>query len=90
MKKLNEICTILEDNERCVILKVKDNSRLNLIALGCFNGNEDMIRLAKDKDNTITVFTNDGESYSWGYCTMVTQSMKEKRTMIQTAISILK
>lgn len=54
--KLCYLVDIIENNENCVILKVKDNKNLELIKLGYFDGNEEMMRLTKGKDHTCTIF----------------------------------
>ena len=83
--------TIKENNEECVILKVKKNQFENLIALGCFDGNETMFRLTKGGDHTCTVWHGtENKSYSWdwgesGY-TLVSEKMKRMGSMIQSAI----
>ena len=66
MKKLCDLVEIEENNENCVILKIKENAKLDLIKLGCFEGNETMIRITKGADNRFTIFTNES-SYSWYY-----------------------
>lgn len=58
MKTLADYVEIIENNMECVILKVKPDSRMALIALGCFNGNEEMIRLTKGETQTCTLFYN--------------------------------
>lgn len=89
MKTLADYVTVIENNDRCIILKVKNNCRMGLIALGCFSGDEDMIRWSKDSVDTITVFTNDGKHYSWTRGTLVTENMREKRIMIMKFIETL-
>ena len=37
-KKLSQMVTIMENNEQCVVLKVKKNQFANLVSLGCFDG----------------------------------------------------
>ena len=53
--KLCYLVDIIENNENCVILKVKDDKKLELIKLGYFDGNEEMIRLTKGKDHTCKI-----------------------------------
>ena len=48
----NKLCymvDIIENNENCVVLEVKDNKKMDLIKLGCFDGDEELIRLTKGK-----------------------------------------
>lgn len=90
-KRLCDLVEIEENNSDCVLLKVKENAKLDLIKLGCFEGNETMIRVTKGADNTFTIFT-DESSYSWyhgesGY-TLVSKSMDKKRFLILDCIEI--
>lgn len=92
MKKLSQLVTISENNEECVILKVKKNQFTNLIALGCFNGDETLFRLTKGRDHTCTVWHGaENKSYSWywgesGY-TLVSDKLDNQGSLIQRAIS---
>lgn len=88
--KLKDIVDVVVNNDACVVLKVKEGQEMNLISLGCFNGNEVMMRLTKGQDVTCTVFLSDGRSYSWnwglhGY-TLVSSDMWEKGRLIQSCI----
>ena len=91
-KKLSRMVTIIENNEKCVILKVKKNQFANLIGLGCFNGDETMFRLTKGSDHTCTVWHGENNnSYSWewgisGY-TLVSDSIKARGHLIAKCIS---
>lgn len=88
--RLCDMVEVVANNSECVVLKVKDRQELNLICLGCFEGNETMLRLTKGGTQTCTVFTNKGTSYSWswgfGGTTLVTDKMHKKGRMIQTCI----
>lgn len=66
--KLMNCVTVENNNDACVVLKVKPDQRMNLISLGYFNGNEEMFRLTKGDCTTCTVFYNNGKSFSfhWG------------------------
>ena len=63
--KLCDMVTLKIDNAECVVLKVKDGQEMNLLGLGCFNGNEKILRLTKGKTVTCTVICDDGHRYSW-------------------------
>ena len=65
--KLCNLVDIIDNNMECVILKVKDGKRLDLIKLGYFTGDEDIIRLTKGESHTCTVFNKDGKNYSWDW-----------------------
>ena len=47
MNKLTKIVTIINNDEDTVILKIDENKKLELLSIGCFNGNEDMLILSK-------------------------------------------
>jgi len=87
MNTLADYVEIIENNMECVILKVKPDSRMALIALGCFNGNEEMIRLTKGETQTCTLFYKDGgiSSWSWGSRghTLVSDSTSKCGEMVQ-------
>lgn len=87
--ELKDLVTLEVNNDVCVILNVKPNSFLGLIKLGCFNGDEKMIRLTKGRDHTCTIWT-DERNYSWywgrsGY-TLVCDAMREKGRLIERTI----
>lgn len=91
-KKLSQIVTIIENNYDCVVLKVKKNQAANLIALGCFNGDEKMFRLTKGRDHNCTVWHgDDSKHYSWywgesGY-TLVSDKLGKQGSIIQKTIT---
>lgn len=90
MKKLFEITELVSNTKDAVVLKVKPNSEMDLICLGCFNGDETMLRLTKGEDVTCTVWTKNGSHYSWhwgthGY-TLVSDSMEQRGLMILETI----
>lgn len=90
-KRLCDLVEIEENNMDCILFKVKENSELDLIKLGCFEGNEKMIRVSKGKDHTFTIFT-DKSHYSWYYgesgYTLVSKDMDKKRLLIMDCIEI--
>lgn len=87
--KLKDCVELFINNSECVVLKVKDDVRIQLIALG-FNGDEDLIRLTKGDTNTCTIWDKGGKSYSWhwglGGYTLVSASMDAKRKKIVDTI----
>lgn len=87
--KLYNMVTLVCNNGDCVLLEVKDGQRMNLIALGCFTGDEKLLRLTKGRTVTCTVFTDKG-SYAWswglGGFTLVTEQMHRKGWLIQECI----
>lgn len=95
MKKLkNKLCylvDIIENNEECVILKVKENKKLDLIKLGCFDGDEELMRLTKGEDHTCTIFRTNNKPFSWywgssGY-TLVSNKLTTMGKLIEQCIT---
>lgn len=89
--KLCYLVDIIENNETCVILQVKDNKKLDLIKLGCFDGDEKLIRLTKGEDHTCTIFRTNDNSFSWywgrsGY-TLVSDKLTEMGKLIEECIT---
>lgn len=88
--KLKDMVELAANNQDCVVLKVKDGQEMNLISLGCFNGDETMMRLTKGRDVTCTLFRQGGKSFSWhwgisGY-TLVTDQVDRMGRLIQDCI----
>lgn len=90
MKKLFDLVELVSNTEEAVVLKVKPGSEIDLICLGCFTGDETLLRLTKGKSIECTVWTSKGGHYSWqwgdGGLTLVTDSMTKKGRMIQHCI----
>ena len=89
--KLCYLVDIIENNEECVILKVKSNKKLDLIKLGCFDGNEELIRLTKGEDHTCTIFRTNDKPFSWhwgrsGY-TLVSDNVSTMGKLIEACIT---
>lgn len=88
--KLCNLVNIVENNKNCVVLKIKDNAKLDLIRLGYFNGNEDIIRLTKGKNHTCTIIEKDSKNYNWqwgdGGYTLVSDEMNQKGKLIEQCI----
>ena len=88
--KLFDLTELSVNNRECVVLKVKDGCEIDLIALGCFDGDETMMRLTKGKTVTCTVFKKGGKPFSWhwgyGGYTMVSPHVEAMGRMIQNCI----
>ena len=88
--KLKDMVELLSNNDACVVLKVKDGQEMNLILLGCFKGDEAMIRLTKGEDVACTLFRKNGKSFSWHWgargCTLVTEQVRRMGWLIQNCI----
>lgn len=89
--KLCYLVDIIENNEECVILKVKDNKKLDLIKLGYFDGNEELMRLTKGRNHTCTIFKTNGKSFSWYWgssgCTLVSDNVSAMGKIIESCIT---
>ena len=87
MKKLCMLVDVAVNNENCVVFKIKENALMDLISLGCFSGNEDMIRMTKGRTPDITVFNKDGSNYSYhfgeGSTTVISDNRAKQREMIR-------
>ena len=91
-EKLCYLVDIIENNENCVVLKVKDNKEMDLIKLGCFDGDERLIRLTKGKNHTCTTFYNDNRkplSWDWGESgfTLVSDNVRKMGRLIEDCIT---
>lgn len=91
-KSLKDCVELVENNERCVILEVKPGCEMDLIRLGCFNGNEKMFRLTKGDNHTLTVFTNDAKSYNFGFgnsgYTLISDELRQQKKLIVDCIKL--
>ena len=87
MKKLCDLVDVVINNENCVVFKIKDDTRMDLIALGCFKGTEDMIRMTKGRTPEITIFNQDGSNYAYhfgeGSTTVISDNLCQQRTKIR-------
>lgn len=92
MKELKEFCSCIINNEECAVIKIDDGHRLDLIALGCFTGDEEMYRITKGGHHTITEFRTNGTSYSWEFgskgTTMVSDCMNQKRCKVMDCLEL--
>lgn len=94
MRKTHNIYNLfnlIENTETHVILEKKDSATmLDLIKIGCFNGDEQIIRLTKGTNQTCTIWDSKGSHYSWywgdGGFTLVSDLQSKKGKLIQQAI----
>ena len=90
MKKLQDLVELISNTEDAVVLKVKEGVKVDLICLGCFNGDEDIIRLTKGETVTCTIWTTKGTHYYWQWgpdgTTLVTDQLSKKGHMILDTI----
>lgn len=87
MTKLVDCVEVITNNDNCVVLKVKENKRMDLIAIGYFSGNEEMIRMTKDNDNnSYTIWRNNGKSFSWDNRTLKSDNLSKMQKIIAKCI----
>lgn len=87
MAKLADCVEVISNNKDCVVLKIKENKRMDLIALGYFNGNEEMIRMTKDKNNnSYTIWSNNGKICNWNNSTLISDNLKKIQKIIAKCI----
>ena len=87
MTRLADCIEVITNNEDCVVLKVKENKRMDLIAMGYFSGNEEMIRMTKDNsNNSYTIWSNNGKACNWDNRTLVSDSLGKLQTIIAKCI----
>lgn len=87
MAKLVDCVEVVSNNKNCVVLKVKENKRMDLIAIGYFSGNEEMIRMTKDKDNnSYTIWSNDGKICNWNNRTLTSDNLNKLQKIIAKCI----
>lgn len=89
MTKLSELVTVEVNNEACVVLKVKEGKTMELITLGCFDGDETMFRVTKGGRHTATIWSGE-KAWSWewgdGGYTLVSDKVKEEQRVICNCI----
>ena len=87
---LKDIVEVAMNNSECVVLKVKEGHEMDLISLGCFDGDETMFRLTKGETVTCTVFKKGERPFSWqwgrGGTTLVSDQMAAMGRKIQDCI----
>lgn len=91
MNELTKLVTIEHNDDNSVILKVKKNKRLDLIKTGYFNGDEEMIRITKTKDDccghsNYTFFLVDGKHYEASDNTLVSDAFKKKMKLVYETV----
>lgn len=92
MKKLAELVKVEENNENCVLLKVKPKSSLELMKIGFFTGTERYFRVTKSKSfatHTLTVWRKCENAWSinWGAeTTCVSEATRKMRLEVVNCI----
>ena len=87
MKRLVDCVELIENNDKCVVLKVKSECKMDLICTGCFSGNETMIRMTKDDDNNnYCIWHENGKTCSWNNHTLISDNLGKIQRMIAKCI----
>jgi len=90
-KRLFDLVEIAENNSECVVLKVNENAFMDLVCLGCFDGDETMFRVTKDREDihTITVW-HGTRAISWETgverCTLEAKSAKARELIVDCVV----
>ena len=85
MADLKPSVKVVENNDDCVIFEVKKNQFNKLIACGCFDGHEKLMRITKKHDRTYTIWTDKGH-YDWQDSMLVVEKHKEQaKLLLETA-----
>ena len=87
MTKLADCIEVITNNDNCVMLKIKEDKRMDLIATGYFNGDEEMIRMTKDNDNnSYTIWSNNGKAFNWNNRTLKSDDLRKLQKAIAKCI----
>ena len=87
MVRLADCIEVITNNENCVVLKVKEDKRMDLIAIGYFHGDEEMIRMTKDDDNnSYTIWSNNGKACNWNNRTLKSDDLSKLQKIIAKCI----
>ena len=87
MTKLADCIEVITNNDNCVMLKIKEDKRMDLIATGYFNGDEEMIRMTKDNDNnSYTIWSNNGKAFNWNNRTLKSDNLSKLQKIIAKCI----
>lgn len=87
--KLKNMVEVIENNNECVVLKVKDGHEFDLFDIG-MSPRLRRIRLTKGKVQTCTELFDDGKTFSWhwgmGGHTLVSDGVSKEGRRIQNCI----
>lgn len=90
--KFHDLYQIVNNNDDCVILRLKEGSEHDLWLLPFFDGNEKDIKVSKGEGSTITVKTLDGNIYSWSWggrhYTLTSENVSKKGHLIKQALEL--
>ena len=90
MKRFAELVKVEENNENCVLLKVKPKSSLELMKLGFFTGTEQYFRVTKNRTtHTLTIWHKGESAFSinWGSeSTCISETTRKMKEMVVDCI----
>ena len=85
MNKLTSIVSVIHNDMDCVVLKIANNKRMELIFTGCFDGDETMIRMTKELPHIYTIFKGD-KYYSTAFEKNVEYKVKKMIELIRETV----
>ena len=87
MTKLADCIEVITNNDNCVMLKIKEDKRMDLIATGYFYGDEEMIGMTKGNDNnSYTIWSNNGKTCDWNNRTLKSDDLRKLQKIIAKCI----
>ncbi len=93
MRELYNLFEIVENNEVCVVVRPSnDATALEILGLGCFDGDEEVIRITKGNTTTATVITYNDKKYQWqwgeGAYTLVSDNIRKKGHLLKEMLEV--
>ena len=84
--KLVDVIEIVENNNDYILLEVTGD-RKQCILTGVLNGNEELIKVTKGKNHTLTIYFKDGKNFSYsfgesGYTLISDNEERRKRAIV--------
>jgi hypothetical protein len=88
MKKLIDVIEIAENNKDFILLEIIGSTR-DCILTGVLNGDEELIRVTKGKNHTLTIYKKNGSHFSYdfghnGYTLISDSEQRRKRAIVDT------
>lgn len=92
MMKLHELYKLIENNDDCVILQLKDGCENELWKVPFFDGNEKDIKISKGGHTTVSIRSMDGKAYSWGWgdngYTLTSENITKKGHLLKEVLEL--
>ena len=77
---------LIHNDEDCVILKVKENKKMDLFKTGCMDGNETLIRVTKGENLCYCIQYEDGKCFNFTGRTLVSDNICNLKELIVNTI----